>query len=495
MSESSTTDIKHYDLCIVGAGIAGLNAAFVATKYLPVTARVLLLDKHQQAGGMWNDAYPYVRLHQPYQFFTAGNIPWSLGRERSYLATRDEVSAHLRHCFDVISKRLDIDARWGWEWLNHTEEDGRVTVTARDSEDNIHSFTADRFIDAIGFDIETIEPLQLASSEVRSISPRELQNAGLLSDHDQAPVWVVGSGKTAMDTVVAIVRANPARQVGLVTGTGTYFFSRDLAYPTGARRWTGGSRPNAAFTQVAGRFDGTNAAEVCEWFRTRYCLSPIVAPRHNLFGILSEGEKATVTAGVRDVVRDHLIDVVDEPSGPAMLLRSGARHPVAMGSWVVNCTGHFALREVEHKPYVSSSGKSMSVNPTSMTLGFSSVSAYFMTHLFFLDRLAEAPLYELDSYTLRRIDAEAGPVVLSCLIMHNLSVVFERVPLKVFQENGLDFDRWYPPHRRLAGQLQFMRKHKRDRQHHRRALDAFSQRVGVRCGPLPHAAPARAHVD
>src|SRR5579872_6246359 len=120
-----------FDLCIVGAGYAGLNAAFVASEYLPTTARVLVLDKHHQAGGMWNDAYSYVRLHQPYRMFTAGNIAWTLKRERSYLATRDEVTAHLRHCLDVISKRFDVDARWSWEYLNHSEDGSSVVVTAR----------------------------------------------------------------------------------------------------------------------------------------------------------------------------------------------------------------------------------------------------------------------------------------------------------------------------------------------------------------------------
>jgi cation diffusion facilitator CzcD-associated flavoprotein CzcO len=60
-----------YDPCIVGAGYAGLNAAFVASEDLPAAARVLLLDKHHQAGGMWNDAYSYLCLHQPHQMFTA----------------------------------------------------------------------------------------------------------------------------------------------------------------------------------------------------------------------------------------------------------------------------------------------------------------------------------------------------------------------------------------------------------------------------------------
>ena len=163
MSESLRTNTEYYDLCVVGAGYAGLNALFVASRYLPVTARVLVLDKHQQAGGMWNDAYSYVRLHQPYRLFTAGNIAWTLGRERSYLATRDEVAAHLRHCFDVISKRLDVDARWGWECLDHAEDQGSIVVSARGPDGEVCSFTADRFIDATGFDVESIDPLPLAS--------------------------------------------------------------------------------------------------------------------------------------------------------------------------------------------------------------------------------------------------------------------------------------------------------------------------------------------
>ena len=148
MSESLRPDVGRYDLCIVGAGYAGLNAAFVASQYLPVTARVLVLDKHQQAGGMWNDAYSYVRLHQPYRLFTAGNIPWTLGRERPYLASRDEVAAHLRHCFDVISKRFAVDARWGWEHLDHHEDGNSVVVTARGPDGEARTFRAGRFIGA-----------------------------------------------------------------------------------------------------------------------------------------------------------------------------------------------------------------------------------------------------------------------------------------------------------------------------------------------------------
>ena len=441
---------------------------------------------------MWNDAYSYVRLHQPYRLFTAGNIAWTLGRERSYLATRDEVAAHLRHCFDVISKRLDVDARWGWECLDHAEDQGSIVVSARGPDGEVCSFTADRFIDATGFDVESIDPLPLASRHVRSISPQQLEDSGLLSDGHTEPVWVIGSGKTAMDTIVALVRAKPARTIGMVTGTGTYFYNRDLVTPPGLKRWTGGVRYSSIFAGAAKRFDGTNAAEVSEWCRAWCGTSPLVdpPPTHLLFAFLSEAETATVATAVSEVIRDHLSDVVDEATGPVMLLRTGARHPIPSGSWVVNCTGHFAPRQMDHVPYVSPSGKAMSINSTSSAFGNPAVSAYFLSHLFFLGKLADAPLYELDLNGLLRNAPEAVLAVFSSLILYNLSFVMERVPMRVFREFRLDFDQWYPPVRQLAGQLQFMRTHKRNRRHHRQALDTFSKHANVRCGPLSSPVPS-----
>jgi hypothetical protein len=83
----------------------------------------------------------------------------------------------------------------------------------------------------------------------------------------------------------------------------------------------------------------------------------------------------TVASGVSEVIRDYLADVVDDASGPVMLLRTGARYSVPSDSWVVNCTGHLAPRNVEHVPYVSSSGRTMSINLTSTTFLTPGVSA------------------------------------------------------------------------------------------------------------------------
>ena len=132
----------------------------------------------------------------------------------------------------------------------------------------------------------------------------------------------------------------------------------------------------------------------------------------------------------------------------------------------------------------------MSINSTSSAFGNPAVSAYFLSHLFFLGKLADAPLYEVDLHGLLRNAPEAALAVWSSLILYNLSLVMERVPMRVFREFRLDFDQWYPLVRQLAGQLQFMRTHKRNRRHHRQALDTFGKHANVRCGPLSSPVPS-----
>ena len=41
------------DVCIGGAGIAGVNALHVASRYLKPDQRVVLVDRNDRVGGMW----------------------------------------------------------------------------------------------------------------------------------------------------------------------------------------------------------------------------------------------------------------------------------------------------------------------------------------------------------------------------------------------------------------------------------------------------------
>jgi hypothetical protein len=55
------------DYLIVGAGAAGL--AFADALIAASDADVVLVDRRHGPGGHWNDAYPFVRLHQPSAYY------------------------------------------------------------------------------------------------------------------------------------------------------------------------------------------------------------------------------------------------------------------------------------------------------------------------------------------------------------------------------------------------------------------------------------------
>ncbi len=61
------------DYLVVGAGAAGL--AFVDALVDASDADVVMVDRRERPGGHWNDAYPFVRLHQPSAYYGVNSLP------------------------------------------------------------------------------------------------------------------------------------------------------------------------------------------------------------------------------------------------------------------------------------------------------------------------------------------------------------------------------------------------------------------------------------
>lgn len=75
ISSASMEDPAEYltaDYIVVGAGAMGM--AFVDVIMTETLATILLVDNHDQAGGHWNDAYPFVRLHQASAFYGVNSL-------------------------------------------------------------------------------------------------------------------------------------------------------------------------------------------------------------------------------------------------------------------------------------------------------------------------------------------------------------------------------------------------------------------------------------
>ena len=484
-----TTPVERCDLCIVGAGVAGLNALFAASQYLTPEQRVVLVEEKPAVGGMWNETYDYVRLHQPHPMFTAGSIPWTLEREPWHLASKEEVLTHFRRCLDVLRTRVDLVARFGTRYREHREIQAgsgcEVEVVCEPVAGGAPlRIRADRFIKAPGFDIPQSAPLPLSSSAVRSISPHSGELAGDEIRESDAPVYVVGGGKTGMDTAHEVIRRCPGRRVFLIDGSGTIFLNRNKGFPKGWKRWWAGVTGLTANLDVLLRFTGDNEAEVFDYFRKHYALALRDDAAGYVLGVLSVEERDAIASGVEEIFPEYLSDVVDRDGAPNLLFRSGRSRAIEAGSWIVNCTGHLFRQARPYEPFLSPGGAVVSVQPTSGIHVLSTVDAYFLTHLFYLGKLDSLPLYELNYQELARQNKRVFAFGSLAQSFYNLILILDAVPSSVMRDFGLDFDRWYPNLRRLPGLMRLRRNKVRYAATLRAALDRLHQKYGVTCGVL-----------
>ena len=129
MPTNPIPDFITVDYLVVGTGAAAM--AFVDTLIgEDPEATVLMVDRHHRPGGHWNDAYPFVRLHQPAAFYGVASL--ELGQDWKdetgsnaglySLASGAEVLAH----FDrVMQQRFLPSGRVRWlpmtDWLGSAD--------------------------------------------------------------------------------------------------------------------------------------------------------------------------------------------------------------------------------------------------------------------------------------------------------------------------------------------------------------------------------------
>jgi hypothetical protein len=94
-----------------------------------------------------------------------------------------------------------VDEYFGWAMESDEETDGVVRITCRSSDGRPLVVEAKRLIKAYGFRIEPNDPLEISSTRVQSVSPDFCDMRGEEMRASDTPVWIIGSGKTAMDRI------------------------------------------------------------------------------------------------------------------------------------------------------------------------------------------------------------------------------------------------------------------------------------------------------
>lgn len=363
------------DLLIVGGGYSAISALNAATHYLPKHARVVVVAKERAWGGMWVDSYDFVRLHTPYQSFTTGERKWEIAKPAEYLATKKEILSHFENIRSlcVTEKELDLIELFSYELVKHKTvqqespksngencepaayggvDKTETTNTGSDIDkpqckkvevlikpvqaDNVDplpsiKITADRMIMAFGLNFPNKYPLPLTSENVYSLAPSDVLTPEWNVRMRFAPgvdksIWVIGSGKTAIDVIVHLCRTIPnARdRIRCVTGHGTWFMVRDA--PSGFwERYIEESHTTLdCMIKMIDMYDGSNPSEVySELGKCGLLHSALPDPEGFSTGVCSKAEIATAKAALspagQKVFKAYLKDVVDDGDASPMM--------------------------------------------------------------------------------------------------------------------------------------------------------------------------------
>ena len=204
MMRSITTDYL-----VVGAGAMGM--AFTDSLIDHADVDVTLVDRRHVAGGHWQDAYPFVQLHQASLFYgvastVLGNGALQQTGPETGLQERSSQPAIQAYYDDVLHRRLLASGRVTFMGGNEYTTDGSShLVTSPASGETVRVEVRRRVVDATylapAIPATTAPPFGVADGA--SVIPiNELATMAATHKH----FVVVGSGKTATDGVVWLLK-------------------------------------------------------------------------------------------------------------------------------------------------------------------------------------------------------------------------------------------------------------------------------------------------
>ena len=198
------------DYLIVGAGATGLS--FADTLLKESDAHITIVDKHAQPGGHWNDAYPFVGLHQPSAFYGVNSLELGSGRKDSIghnaglyeLASGAEVSSYFQKVMHQVllpSGRVRYLPLSTFMGMSGDVASVQSVLSGQETTVKVRK----KRVDATYFSPNvpaTSAPKYRVAEGVRLVTPTQLTQIWNSSQEPPAHFCIVGAGKTAMDVGV-----------------------------------------------------------------------------------------------------------------------------------------------------------------------------------------------------------------------------------------------------------------------------------------------------
>jgi len=220
------------DYLVVGAGAAGM--AFTDELLAHSDATVTIVDRRHAPGGHWNDAYPYVRLHQPSAFYGVSSVPLGqdaldvAGTNAGYyeLAGVDEIRAYFAH---VMHRRFLSSARVRYfpccEYLGEHRFVSRLTDASWQA--HVRRKVVDTTYLEGAFPATSAPPFEVADG-VRCVHAGEIARIGQRVER----LVIIGAGKTALDACVWLLEQGvPASAIRWIKPRESWWVNRRFQQP------------------------------------------------------------------------------------------------------------------------------------------------------------------------------------------------------------------------------------------------------------------------
>jgi hypothetical protein len=321
------------DYLVIGAGAMGM--AFVDTLITETDATVVLVDRNDQPGGHWVNAYPYVRLHQPSAYYGVNSrllgsdsIDTSGWNEGFYeLAGGSEVCAYYEA---VMRQHLLPTGRVSYFPMSEYLGDNHFRTLAG------HDYRVEvrrRLVDATYLSVVAPSmrppPYEVAAG-VDCIPPN-----GLPREAARDRYVIVGGGKTSMDACVWLLRH------GIAPERLTWIKPRDSWLLDRAAVQPGPLFARRVLADFSAQWRAINAAESVDDLFTRLeargCLLRIdetVQPSMYRCAIVSQGELERLRA-IEDVIRMGHVVALE----PGRIVLDDGTVDADPSALYVDCTG------------------------------------------------------------------------------------------------------------------------------------------------------------
>ncbi|MBC7522681.1 MAG: NAD(P)/FAD-dependent oxidoreductase [Sandarakinorhabdus sp.] len=337
------------DYLLIGAGAMGLAFADTLLTELP-EATITIVDRHGKPGGHWNDAYPFVSLHQPSSFYGVASLPLGAGRIDTHginagfheLASGPEVSGY----FDAVMRRMLLPTgRVRYFPMSEHRGGGRIVslISGQETQVDVARKTIDSTFLATSVPSTHTRKFAVADG-VRIMPPNGLPDLWRAPADMPPRFTVLGAGKTAMDTLIWLLGAGATPEmISWTAPRASWFFNRRCVQPGSAffEESIGGQlNMMQALATATDATDLFLRLEACG-FMLRIDRASIPTMFH--YAIASEAEIA-ILQRVGDVIR---MGRVQSLAPDRMVLEHGER-AVMPGTLFIDCTAS----AVERRPPV-----------------------------------------------------------------------------------------------------------------------------------------------